>query len=114
MGLGDVGSELVQAYASARPGSGTENTQDLAGETRLDERPGSPSPLHNGFCGRSRGAGCYHIYFDRNSLPDLEGFTRFEFPTIGRIYDANGQPLKEMAAESRQITRYDGNPAHRS
>lgn len=43
-------------------------------------------------------------------MPDLEGFTRFEFPTIGRIYDLNGHPLKEMAAESRQISRYEEIP----
>jgi membrane peptidoglycan carboxypeptidase len=54
--------------------------------------------------------GFYHVYFDRNNLPDLEGFTRFEFPTIGRIYDANGRPLKEMASESRQLTRYEEIP----
>jgi penicillin-binding protein 1A len=53
----------------------------------------------------------YHIYFDRSNLPDLEGFMRFEFPTTGHIYDTNGQPLKEMAAESRQITHYNGIPA---
>jgi penicillin-binding protein 1A len=53
----------------------------------------------------------YHVYLDRNNLPDLEGFTRFEFPTIGRIYDTNGRPLKEMAEESRQITRYEEIPA---
>jgi penicillin-binding protein 1A len=52
----------------------------------------------------------YHIYFDRSNLPDLEGFTRFEFPTIGGIYDANGKLLKEMASESRQITRYQEIP----
>ena len=55
-------------------------------------------------------ASFYHVYLDRNSLPDLEGFTRFEFPTIGHIYDAHDQPLKEMAAESRQITRYEEIP----
>lgn len=54
--------------------------------------------------------GFYHIYFDRSNLPDLKGFTRFEFPTIGRIYDVNGRPLKEMASESRQITRYEEIP----
>jgi len=53
----------------------------------------------------------YHVYFDRNNLPDLEGFTRFEFPTIGGIYDANGHLLKEMASESREITRYEEIPA---
>ena len=55
-------------------------------------------------------AGFYHVYLDRNSLPDLEGFTRFEFPTIGHIYDAHDQSLKEMGAESRQITRYEEIP----
>ena len=55
-------------------------------------------------------AGFYHVYLDRNSLPDLDGFTRFEFPTIGHIYDARDQPLKEMAVESRQITRYEEIP----
>jgi penicillin-binding protein 1A len=40
----------------------------------------------------------------------LDGFTRFEFTTIGHIYDANGQPLKEMASEARQITRYEEIP----
>jgi len=52
----------------------------------------------------------YHVYFDRNNLPDLGGFIRFEFPTAGGIYDTNGQLLKEMASESRQITRYDEIP----
>jgi len=54
--------------------------------------------------------GLYHIYFDRNNLPDLDQFTRFEFPTIGHIYDADGQTLKEMASESRQVSRYDAIP----
>jgi len=53
----------------------------------------------------------YHVYFDRSNLPDLEGFTRFEFPTAGGIYDANGQLLKEMATESRQITHYEEIPS---
>jgi membrane peptidoglycan carboxypeptidase len=55
-------------------------------------------------------AGFYHIYFDRRSLPDLEAFTRFEFPTIGHIYDAHDRPIKEMGSESRQITRYEDIP----
>lgn len=55
-------------------------------------------------------AGLYHVYLDRHNLPDLQAFTRFEFPTIGRIYDTKGQPLKEMASESRQITRYEEIP----
>src|ERR1039458_1927128 len=55
-------------------------------------------------------AGFCHVYFDRHNLPDLEGFTRFEFPTTGHIYDAHGQPLKEMGSESRQIARYQEIP----
>jgi penicillin-binding protein 1A len=48
----------------------------------------------------------HHLYFDRRNLPDLEAFTRFEFPTIGHVYDTNGQPLIELAREYRQITQY--------
>ena len=39
------------------------------------------------------GAGVHHVYFDRTNLPDIELFARFDFPTIGTVYDANGQPL---------------------
>jgi penicillin-binding protein 1A len=55
-------------------------------------------------------AGFVHVYFDRTNLPDIEPFTRFEFPTIGHIYDANGQPLIELAREYRQITKYEDIP----
>jgi penicillin-binding protein 1A len=48
----------------------------------------------------------HHLYFDRRNVPDLEAFTRFEFPTIGHVYDTNGQPLIELARENRQITQY--------
>jgi penicillin-binding protein 1A len=48
----------------------------------------------------------YHVYYDRENLPDLGAFTRFEFPTIGRVYDTNGQPLIELAREYRDITPY--------
>ena len=51
-------------------------------------------------------AGIRYIYFDRSDLPDLRAFDRFELPTIGRVYDVNGQPLVEMASEYRQITTY--------
>jgi len=48
----------------------------------------------------------YHVYFDRGNLPDLGPFTRFEFPGIGHVYDANGQALIEFAREYRHITQY--------
>jgi len=54
--------------------------------------------------------GVYHVYFDRSELPDIEGFVRFEFPTIGTVYDANGEPLIEMAKEHRKISQYEEIP----
>jgi membrane peptidoglycan carboxypeptidase len=56
------------------------------------------------------GIGFYRIYLDRTNLPDLEPFVRFDFPTIGHIYDTNGQPLMEMATEYRWISRYEEIP----
>jgi penicillin-binding protein 1A len=50
--------------------------------------------------------GFYQVYFDRSDLPDIEAFARFEFPTIGTVYDTNGQPLIELAKEYRKITKY--------
>lgn len=47
----------------------------------------------------------YHVYFDRRDLPDLGPFVRFEFPTLGRIYDRRGHALIELG-ERRQITQY--------
>jgi penicillin-binding protein 1A len=54
--------------------------------------------------------GLYHVYFDRTNLPDIEPFTRFEFPAIGHVYDANGQPLMEMAREYRLNIKYEDIP----
>jgi penicillin-binding protein 1A len=47
-----------------------------------------------------------YLYVDRTNLPDLGPFTRFELPTIGHIYDVNGQSLVELARERRRITPY--------
>ena len=55
--------------------------------------------------------GFYHVYLNRSDLPDLESFARFEFPTIGIVYDANEQPLVELAKEYRKITKYEDIPA---
>src|SRR5512141_3431729 len=54
--------------------------------------------------------GFHHVYFDRTNLPDIGPFTRFEFPAIGHIYDANGQPLIELAKEYRRILQYEDIP----
>jgi membrane carboxypeptidase/penicillin-binding protein len=53
----------------------------------------------------------HHVYFNRHSLPDLGPFTRFEFPTIGHVYDADGRPLIALAREYREVSRYEDIPA---
>ena len=54
--------------------------------------------------------GFHHIYVDRTNLPDIGPFVRFEFPAIGRIYDANDQPFIEMATEYRRNIKYEEIP----
>ncbi len=52
----------------------------------------------------------HHIYAGRENLPDLDSFTRFDLPTVGRIYDAAGEPIVELADQYRDITHYDEIP----
>jgi penicillin-binding protein 1A len=52
----------------------------------------------------------HHVYFDRHDLPDLGPFIRFEFPTIGHIYDAGDGPLIELAREQRERSRHEDIP----
>jgi penicillin-binding protein 1A len=47
-----------------------------------------------------------YVYDNRGHLPDLGPFTRFEFSTVGHIYDAFDTPLIELAHEYREITPY--------
>jgi penicillin-binding protein 1A len=55
---------------------------------------------------------CLMIYvsYNRTNLPDLEAFIRFEPPTMGHIYDANGHVLIELGREHRKITSYQDIP----
>src|SRR5688572_29577186 len=50
------------------------------------------------------------LYLDRRNLPDLGPVLRFEFPSVGTIYDANDKPLIELAVESRVNTHYNDIP----
>jgi penicillin-binding protein 1A len=52
----------------------------------------------------------FYINFNRANLPDLDAFIRFEPPTTGHVYDANGQVLIELARERRQIIPYGDIP----
>jgi penicillin-binding protein 1A len=53
----------------------------------------------------------HHVYFNRRGLPDIERFIRFEPPTTGKVYDARGKVLIELAREYRQVVSYDEVPA---
>src|SRR3989304_2852577 len=52
----------------------------------------------------------HHVYFNERDLPDIESFIRFEPPTIGQVYDAQGQVLIELAREYRRVVSYDEVP----
>jgi penicillin-binding protein 1A len=52
----------------------------------------------------------HYVYVDREHLPDPGPLTRFEFPAIGHVYDANGQPLVAFARERRQIVQFTDIP----
>lgn len=52
----------------------------------------------------------FYISFNRTNLPDLDGFIRFELPTTGHVYDANGRVLIELGRERREIIQYKDIP----
>jgi penicillin-binding protein 1A len=54
-------------------------------------------------------AGIY-INFNRTNLPDLDGFIRFQPPTMGHVYDAKGHVLAELGRERREVIQYEGIP----
>jgi len=51
-----------------------------------------------------------YISYNRTDLPDLDAFLRFEPPTMGRIYDANGHVLIELGSERREIIQFKNIP----
>ncbi len=52
----------------------------------------------------------FYVNCDRSDVPDLDGFIRFEPPTTGHIYDANGHVLIELGKERREIIQYEAIP----
>jgi penicillin-binding protein 1A len=54
--------------------------------------------------------GWYYVYVDRQNVPDAGALIRFEFPTVGHVYDTNGEPLIALAREYRNITRFEDIP----
>lgn len=51
-----------------------------------------------------------YINFNRTDLPDIDGFIRFEPPTMGHIYDAQGHVLIALGRERREIIQYKDIP----
>ena len=51
-----------------------------------------------------------HVYFERDGVPDLEAFIRFEPPTTGVVRDARGVVLIELAREYRRVVTFDEVP----
>lgn len=51
-----------------------------------------------------------HVYLNRDHLPDLEPFLRFDLPTTGRVLDARGEPIIEVAREYRRVVTYEELP----
>jgi len=54
--------------------------------------------------------GITYISYNRTNLPDLDAFLRFEPPTTGHIYDANGHVLIELGKERREVIQYKNIP----
>jgi len=54
--------------------------------------------------------GITYLSYNRTNLPDLDAFIRFEPPTMGHIYDANGHVLIELGRERREIIQYKNIP----
>ena len=54
--------------------------------------------------------GIIYISYNRTDLPDLDAFIRFEPPTMGHIYDANGNVLIALGRERREIIQYKDVP----
>ena len=108
-----VNVSVVAGVAAVAPARGSPGQSK---RIALDQARHPPSPVgRRGGCGPCLGtvlavAEFHHLYFNRHSLPDLGPFTRFEFPTIGHVYDSGGRPLIELAREYREITRYEDIP----
>jgi penicillin-binding protein 1A len=54
--------------------------------------------------------GIIYVTYNRADLPDLDAFIRFEPPSSGHIYDANGHILIELGRERREIIQYSNIP----
>lgn len=56
------------------------------------------------------GAVLRHVQVDRDKLPSIAPFLRFEPPTIGPVFDADGELVIELAKEYRRLLSYPDLP----
>ena len=110
MGLDEFHANRVQTSMGGCLGGGSESPQYPLGQIELAKRGRLPADLPTITTAALAAVGFHHVCFNRANLPDIGPFTRFEFPTIGHIYDANDRPLIELAREYRQITKYEDIP----
>ncbi len=52
----------------------------------------------------------HYILYNRENLPNIESFIKFEAPTIGTVYDDKDQIIIELANEYRRIVRPEDIP----
>lgn len=53
----------------------------------------------------------WYLYWDRTNMPDVNTFLNGS-PTIGQVYDANGEVVVELAKEYRTIVPFEKIPPH--
>jgi penicillin-binding protein 1A len=52
----------------------------------------------------------HHVYVERDDMPELESFVRFELPGTGEVYDTHGRVLIQLAREYRRSVSYEEVP----
>ena len=53
----------------------------------------------------------WYLYIDKSNLPNIDAFLK-DAPTVGQIYDTNGQVVIQLAKEYRRIVPFDKIPPH--
>lgn len=47
----------------------------------------------------------HYVFYDRSNLPDIKVIANFDPPTVGTVYDENGQTIINLAKEFRWISK---------
>lgn len=52
----------------------------------------------------------HYVFYNRSNLPDIQALVNFDPPTVGTIYDENGQTIINLAKEFRWISKPEDVP----